>query len=551
MSVRLRAEYTIPTETARVARAAFPKGTALMTLRDELGEIYADRVFADLFPRVGQPAQAPGCLALVTVLQFSEELTDREAADAVRSRLDWKYLLGLELTDPGFDFSVLSEFRQRLLAGGAEERLLEDFLTRLKAKGLVKAGGTQRTDGTHVLDAVRTLNRLELVGETLRHALNDLAAVVPEWLQTHVTPDWYERYGRRLEAGRLPRTEADRQALALTIGRDGDQLYAHLAQDLATAVLCAAPAVEALRQIWLQNYYRQDGEVRWRTADQLPPAAVLLQSPYDLETHYSTKGEMHWTGYKVHLTETCAPEAPHIITHVETTLANVRDFEILETVHRALAVQHLLPAVHLVDAAYPTATLLLTSSTEYGLRLVARVSPDHSWQAQHHPEFTVANFQIEWDQQQVTCPQGQRSTLWSPHTAPGKPAWVNIAFPAAACQACPVRPQCTRGAKGPRTLKLHARLEHEALQAARVRQTTPEFQTEYNPRAGIEGTLSQGVRKYKLRRSRYIGLAKTHLQHVATAVAINWTRFVAWTDHAIVTRPAARFAQLGISAAAH
>src|SRR5450759_4887652 len=189
----------IPTETRKVAQAAFPNGSLVMALRDELGVVYTDEQFTDLFSVRGQPAESPAGLALVTVLQFVEGLTDRQAADAVRGRIEWKYALGLELTDPGFDYSILSEFRARLLAGGAEERLLTTLLNLFRERGLLKAGGRQRTDSTHVLAAIRHLNRLELVGETMRYALNELAQSVPNWL-TELTPaDWYERYGRRFE----------------------------------------------------------------------------------------------------------------------------------------------------------------------------------------------------------------------------------------------------------------------------------------------------------------------------------------------------------------
>ena len=170
----------VPETTAYVARAAFPDGNPyLRSVRDSLGTFYDDERFADLFPDRGQPAETPWRLALVTVLQFAEGLSDRQAADAVRGRIDWKYALGLELTDPGFDFSVLCEFRARLVAGGAERLLLEAMLETCKAHGLVKARTKQRTDSTHVLAAIRTLNRLELVGETLRAALNSLATVAP------------------------------------------------------------------------------------------------------------------------------------------------------------------------------------------------------------------------------------------------------------------------------------------------------------------------------------------------------------------------------------
>ena len=169
----------VPQETARVARTAFPTGNRYMTMRDELGVIYPNDLFADLYPHVGHYSEPPWRLALVTLMQFSENLTDRQAANAVRGRIDWKYALGLELTDPGFDFSILSGFRTRLIGGAAEERLLTMMLDRFTDRGLLKSRGQQRTDSTHIVAAVRSLNHLEIVGETLHAALNALAQVAP------------------------------------------------------------------------------------------------------------------------------------------------------------------------------------------------------------------------------------------------------------------------------------------------------------------------------------------------------------------------------------
>ena len=198
MSLRPQAVYVVPEDTARVARAAFPKGNPYLRMHDELGRLYADQDFAALFPVRGQPALAPAQLALVTLMQFVEHLTDRQAAEAVRARIDWKYALCLELDDPGFDHSVVCEFRARLLAARQEALLFEALLTRCREAGLVRARGRQRTDSTAVLAAIRTLNRLELVDEALRHALHTLAAVAPDWLRQVCPPDWAERYGPRL-----------------------------------------------------------------------------------------------------------------------------------------------------------------------------------------------------------------------------------------------------------------------------------------------------------------------------------------------------------------
>src|SRR3954469_22704552 len=224
MSLHPQAHFAVPEETQRVARAAFPKGTLCLRIGDQLGPLYRDTQFADLFPTRGQPAASPARLALASVLQYVEGLSDRQAADAVRARIDWKYALGLELTDPGFDHTVLSEFRSRLVHGQAELQLLDTLLERCRELGLIRPRGRQRTDSTHVLAAVRTLNRLERVGETLRAALNELATVAPDWLRALAPAAWYERCGERVENYDLPESEAERRELAEVIGADGHEL---------------------------------------------------------------------------------------------------------------------------------------------------------------------------------------------------------------------------------------------------------------------------------------------------------------------------------------
>src|SRR4051812_28510380 len=260
MSLKPDPIQPVPEETARVARAAFRKGNPLLGLRDELGAIFADADFAALFPKLGQPALPPWRLALVTLLQFRENLPDRQAAEAVRGRIDWKYLLGLELIDPGFDHSVLCEFRSRLLAGSAEERLLGKLLEACQARDLLKARGRQRTDATHVLASIRTLNRLELLGETLRAALNELATVAPGWLRSAAPRAWYERYARRVEDGRLPRAAAEREAYARTVGENGFALLDRLDRPETAAELRGLPKVLILRQVWARQFVREPAE---------------------------------------------------------------------------------------------------------------------------------------------------------------------------------------------------------------------------------------------------------------------------------------------------
>jgi transposase len=241
---------------------------------DELGTIFMDHDFADLFAHRGQPAEAPFRLALITVLQFLAGLSDRQAAEAVRARIDWKYLLCLELDDPGFDYSVHCEFRARLLAGGAEQRLFDLVLGRVRDHKLVKARTRQRTDSTHVVAAVRDLNRLERVVETLRAALNMLATVAPDWVQAQVPLEWVDRYRHRAEDYHLPAAEKARETLAEQVGADGHALLEVLWSPEAPEWMRALPAVETLRRVWVHNFVPLDGVVRWRQKDNIPPAAL-------------------------------------------------------------------------------------------------------------------------------------------------------------------------------------------------------------------------------------------------------------------------------------
>ena len=529
MSLHPQVIGPIPEETARVARAAFPKGNLYMRMRDEVGTLFTDGRFAALFPTRGQPAEAPWRLVLVTIMQYVENLSDRQAADAVRSRIDWKYVLGLELTDPGFDRSVLSEFRTRLVKGAMEQQLLDALLERCRELKLLKAQGRQRTDSTHVLGAVRGLNRLECVGEAMRYALNSLAVTDPEWLRTHSQPEWVERYGTRLDDYRLPKSEAERVGYAEMIGRDGQQLLDNIYAKGTPEWLRKIPAVEALRRIWVQQYYQTESALKWRTTEEgRPPSALLINSPYDVETRYAQKRSTTWIGYKVHLTETCEANEPHLITHVETTRATTVDSAAVHPIHQALAEKNLLPSRHLVDAGYVDSEHLVRSHQEYGVALFGPAPVDGKWQARAAQGFEVSRFIIDWEKQQATCPLGKTSAHWTPgRDGHGKDV-IQIKFSTTDCEPCPRRVDCTRTRIAQRILTIRPKEQYLALQAARARQTTAEYTAEYAKRAGSEGTISQGIRGFGLRRARYIGIAKTHLQHVLIAAAMNFARIAEW-----------------------
>ena len=538
----------IPEQTASVARKAFPKGSPLMDLRDVLEDLYTDEDFKSLFGRRGQPGWSAWRLAMITVMQYVSDLTDRQAAEAVRGRIDWKYALSLELDDSGIDASVLSEFRQRLIDGEQEQVLLNNLLARCQAHGWLKAGGRQRTDSTHVEAAIRTVNRLELIAETLRAALNSLAVVSPEWLKAVVSPDWFDRYGRRIEDYRLPKGTPKRTTFALTIGTDGHHLLGALdSVSQETAWLTQVPAVNVLRQVWIQQFYLDnEGALHLRgQREGRPPAGSQLCSPYDTEARFSRKRQTEWVGYKVHLTECCDSEGPHLITHVETTGATTADGALTQPIHQALHANALGPKEHLVDTAYLDAALLLESQTEYHIELVGPVLPDSSWQAQTENGFDITHFDIDWDQQQARCPQGQMSTRWKIEAPSTDHERVKIHFPTQPCQACSVKVHCTRAQKTGRVLHLRPHAQHMALQQARDYQQSDDFKQRYAVRAGIEGTLSQGIEAFGLRQCRYIGFAKTRLQHIITATAMNVVRLINWLhEHPLAQTRTSHFAQL-------
>ncbi len=419
MSFRSEPIPDVPEETVRVARAAFLNGNLYLKMRDELGTFYKDADFADLFPTRGQPAYSPWRLALATVMQFVEGLSDRQAAEAVRSRIDWKYALSLELTDTGFDFSILSEFRQRLLTKGKEAKLLDKILESFQDKKFLKSGGKQRTDSTHILAKVRHLSRLESVVETLRATLNELAEFSPEWLQEQVTPRWFELYSRRIEEYRLPKGEKARGEYINEVGKHGFVLLKAI-DGSESEKLKNLPMVKNLEQMWSQQLKIKEDKVCFLSKEKLAPVGERFDSPYDTEAKYGKKRSTSWRGYKVHLTETCGQENPHLITNVITTAAFLPDTEVNFKIHEDLKEKGLSPDIHLVDAGYPENEWVLKSRKE-GILVIGPARPNYHWQAKEGKGFALKDFKIDWENKQVICPNGKIGKNWSTTKSNGKP----------------------------------------------------------------------------------------------------------------------------------
>ena len=315
----------------------------------------------------------------------------RSAGGGSRARIDWKYTLRLEIEDAGFHFSVLSEFRGRLVAGNQEALLLETLLARLKEKQLLQERGKQRTDSTHILAAIRNLNQLELVHETLRQALNELAVQAPAWLKRQVSSAWFERYCERTSNYLLPKQEQSRLAWAEQVGQDGHFLLGQIYHEGRHPELSVLPAVETLRQVWIQNFYEEDGQMRLRQKKDQPPSALRIASPYDLEARVSSKRFVTWTGYKVHLTETCEADKPNLITHVETRTSTEPDHAITAVIHQRLAEKSRLPSEHFVDAGYMSVDHVFRARQDHEVDLMRNVPEDTSWQARQNGSAEISS----------------------------------------------------------------------------------------------------------------------------------------------------------------
>ena len=563
-------------------------------VRDKLGGWLADEQFAGAYGVRGKPGWPPSRLALVTIFQKAENLTDRQAAEAVRTRIDWKYALGLAGGDPGFDHSVLPEFRARVAAGGLEQVVLDTLLARLAAEGLVKAGGKQRTDSTHVIAAVAALNRLELAGESVRAALEALAAAHPAWLEQRIcVADFARRYGTPMASWRPPASQARRDELAVAYARDGYALLEAVYDSSSPAWLRELPAVDVLRRVLLQNYTRTitgGKEVIKRRekepeGDGLPPGHARIASPYDLDARWGVKREEFWLGYKLHITETCddpppctcgqasaaaRPAAgragagahdrehdkgcahlvfPNLITNVATTDATVTDNQMTSAIHEDLTEKNLAPGRHYLDSGYLSAALVVSALVTWGIALIGPLLADTSAQARAGHGYARADFAVDYDAKTVTCPHGKTAVSWTPCAQRGTDAIV-ATFSASDCGPCPARPQCTTSSRKRRQLTVLPRGLAEAQAAARAAEKTIPFQADYARRAGVEGTMHQAA-SHGARRAHYRGLPKTRLDHLYMACALNLLRLHAyWTGTPLDRQRTSHLARLELGLAA-
>ena len=468
----------------------------------------------------GRPAVDPVILAGVTLLQFTEKVPDRGAAEHIVFHLGWKYALDLELTYGGFHPTVLVYFRDRLEKEKAERVIFDGVVDLLMKMGLVKKKGVQRLDSTHVVGYVKEMSRLDCVCETLRLALEALAEVLPR----DKRPEFWQRlwtlYVQSKTDWRLSKEE--RESRYRQCGQDMEQLLKWLQR--RSLKLNELKAVKLLRRVFEEQFEVVAGEVR--LAPKRPSRAV--QNPHDPDAHFADKGKTKWVGYKVHVVESVEPEdraqrkgepGGHFITEVVTTEAASDEMAGLKEALEEEASHHgFKPKAVYADARYVTERTM-SEAQDRGMELRGPTRPDP-----HRGPYNADAFEVDINKQRAICPQGNRSTQWSRirDTYMGT-KYYRIEW-GGQCDRCPVQKQCTRSKSGRRILVVG--LRHDLVQKRRAEMRQKGFTKKMYPRNGIEGTLSELVRGHGLRHTKYRGINRVRLSHYMMGAACNIKRYL-------------------------
>lgn len=514
----------VPGDTTQAARRSFKrKPNVYVKFADLFRDVFDYTDFSEMYSNLGQSAIHPVRLLFLLMVQFIEGLSDREVMEALAARIDLKYLLALPLDHEGYDYTVLCEMRNRMIEGNLERLLLDKMLECAEQQGLLKTK-KQRTDSTIVLSAARRLSRVELVIETLTHALDVLTEVMPKLvLRVAATFEQCRAYEISTFQFRIPKKDNERRQLAEAVGRDGFKLLAAIDQSAQSSVLSGIPAVNMLRIVWQQQFDASGGNgPKFRDQKDLMPSADLIGSPHDSEARYTAKRDQVKFGFGVQVTETCVKGAPNLITNVSTAPATTADSTVFVEIARSLRQRGLKPDEHFVDAGYSKAENMLKSREQYDTEVVGPLQAVKSWQTAAAKGFDISCFLVDWQNKTVTCPQGKCSKSW--RERPERSA-IEISFCASECLACPVRAHCTKSESLPRKLELKNQSIQVFSMDQREYQKSVEFKKRYASRAGIEGTMS-GYHANRGGRSPYMGLTKTNFRNLMIAGAINAVRLI-------------------------
>ena len=556
----------IPEETLKVGQEILEPENLMRKIGEQYGELVKDEDFLSMYPKIGQPALSPALLALVSILQAQEHLSDRMAVRMVVTRIDWKYALHLPLCYKGFDASVLSEFRDRLISNKAERVIFDKVLEKMKAEDLLKGRAVQRTDSLMILSAVRKLNRLELVMETMRLALEEIAKEDIKFFQANIEKTWIETYAQRACSERIikesgAKAETETQRLLVETGKNGFELIKILEQ--SETELQNLEKVVLLKKVWSQQYQIKENIISTtelaELAEPAEPAKILngdskkkeqtakekdielttsesrakakikemIESPHDEETRYTQKKGKEYRGYKLQLTEVASEEEVAIITDVEIVSASEYDGESLPNIHERLKEREILPETHLVDTGYVSGDAIV-ESRERGVELLGLIASNTTMTARENEGFSVENFQIDFENKQAICPNGNKQRAFS-ETVDGRGRKVfQILWNKEICQSCPFKDKCIQGKKLGRTIKISR--NYKVIQQRRIEQKTDDFHNRYRRRAGVEATFSHLVCCMDARQTPYQGKNKTQLHFLLLAAGLNIKRAVYWQN---------------------
>lgn len=554
----------IPEETQRIGEQLLPAENLMRRMGDEYAEWVKDEDFANMYSNTGQPALSPTRLALVCVLQAMEHLSDRTTVAMVRTRIDWKYALHLPLNYKGFDASVLSEFRDRLVANKAESLVFDRILKHLKMAGLLKGRGLQRTDSLSIVGAVRELNRLELVMETMRLALEEVAQQDEPWLLANIEKSWLERYGEWTQAERVvketgPKAKAETERLLLQTGQDGFKFLCVIDKEETPSEIRLLGKVQILKQVWKEQYRLTAEKIVIEVVPQstLPDGNTtsvideskeqemvkanielstpesrkeegitnMIDSPHDPQVRYSQKRGIETTGYKLQLTEVASESEPALITDIDVVSALFYDGAAISDIHQRLSEHELLPQTHLVDMAYVNGQTIVESQNR-GVELLGPIHLDTSLVARNDEGFSSEHFQIDFESKQAFCPNGQPAQKWVETVGENRRPVIQLQWGTEICALCPMRSKCTQGENRGRTMKISR--HYPIIAQRRKEQFTHEFHNRYRRRAGVEATLSHLVCCHGARQTPYCGLDKTRCYFLFLATAVNLIRTVTW-----------------------
>jgi len=516
MSLQMNWNTEIPNDTAEIGREILAADNPYRLVGDEVNGFLRLKEFAGLYSELGRGAICPIILSLITVFQFLENIPDRAAACWAVTRIDWKYALHMPLTWRGFHYSDLSNFRRRLLEHSAERLIFEKVLEWVRSLGFLKKYGKQRSDSTHLLGCVERLSRLELVWETLRVTLRAIEAAAPEWYMEVIPAVFHEAYVKRHSDWRLSKEEV--KAEMRKVGRDGFWLQDHLNETTPQSILGLAE-IETFRTVWNQQFERQPDshKVKVRPPSGRGKGKELVVTPHDPDTRYSEKRGKDWVGYKLQLTETAEDDVTcQFITDIDVVAATTHDSEVVEDIQERLTARHLKPDEHYVDQGY-TSGPNLADSDGRGVALIGPVAGDTAGKPEGYRQ---SDFELDFEAQQATCPQGKVSAVWYERPQPDGFVGAEIQFKTQ-CEGCPVRAQCAPGKSG-RTLNVNP--YHEILNQRRAEQRTEDFKERMKRRPAVEGTISELTRVHGARRARYRGLNKVRLQAWFTGAAVNLKR---------------------------